>query len=164
MENIGDKKEAYLYYPADKDLTYFEILKQKLNYWRSQLVDRTANYHEAVSRFIANPTGIIKTASGVDMSLAEIVNARLVAIKETKSLVLIGEKMLAELAVSQEAMMNSFLKDDVLKEAEFWLAIDKKDLEPSEETRPEPADIEEPKPDTAPIEPEPADANDEESL
>jgi hypothetical protein len=137
MDNIGDRKEAYLYYPSDKTLNYHEILVQKLNYWRSQLVDRTANYHEAVSRFVADPTGSVPTARGEDMSFADIVDARLVALKETKSLVVIGEKMLAELATSQDCMFDVFLKDEVLKPSTQWLAIDKKDLEPADPVKPE---------------------------
>lgn len=139
-----DQKEAYLYYPADKNLTYHEILTQKLNYWRSQLLDRTANYHESVSRLIANPTAMLITTSG-ERSISSVVDQRLQAVRESKSLVLIGEKMLAELGTSQEAVFELFLKEEVLKESTQWLSINKADLEPTEPAQPE-VDPEAPKP------------------
>lgn len=101
-----------------EQLSYKDLVTEKLNFWRNELMERTLKWDEAMIRFTINPTEVIKTQAG-PMSLIAILEQRVQPVKEARACMQAAEKMLADLAISEETLTAHF-QDDVLKVPESF--------------------------------------------
>lgn len=89
------RPESQLDYPADKVLDYKDLITRKLNYWRAQLVERTAAYHESVARRKIDPKATINTNTG-PLTITKIIEIRIPPVIEARACVEVYEAMLEE--------------------------------------------------------------------
>lgn len=85
-------------FPMDKNISYGEHIQRLLNFWRSKLVRRTVEYHEAVSRREEKPDDMITVTNArgeaSQLSITQIVERRVNPVREARSYVKTLERML----------------------------------------------------------------------
>ena len=81
-----------------------------VNFWRNRLTLRTQEFHEAMLRRSWDPTAVIKTANGQQMTITSICEARKSALLEARARLLTAEKML-EMATSGDAEIATLWED-----------------------------------------------------
>lgn len=109
------KTEHYLAYPSDNITDLTVILTQKLNYYNSILIERTCQFHEAVARFVKDPslvivTNILPNGQAQTMTIQGVCESRLMSLDEIISLAETTAKILEQAKAGNFSKFTKELK------------------------------------------------------
>lgn len=117
MSNLQNPLDSVVV--SDKVVSASEMIVLVLNYWHRNLIQRTSEYLDAISRYKENPNAMILTQRAIDARRYEgepmigIVRSRIEALKEARSHVAALEKMLGLLKVQKN---GAFLENVEIEE------------------------------------------------
>lgn len=108
---VGDQSFDF---PSKTELTYKELIVQRLNYWKNKHIERVVSYREAVARREKFPQEMIvvgtnqHTGQDITLSMSAIVEKRRPAAIESLYHVQTLEKMLDDVNKSEDALAENW--------------------------------------------------------
>src|SRR4029450_803715 len=97
--------------PRSKPLEYNELLCERLNEWRLNLVERTASLRQGEMQKALEPTAVLMTQTGQPIGIGDVVEGRKRLVREARQYVAVLEGMLK---AQKDGKLEECWSDDAL--------------------------------------------------